>query len=68
LKSSCEPLKKEPELVASILQGAMAGVSRRLLELPAPEKQFESLHQELIVFACAYLNACSSPPAKHNAS
>ncbi len=59
LASSREPLTKEPELVASILQGAMAGVSRRLLESASPEKQFEAMSQELILFACAYLDACS---------
>jgi AcrR family transcriptional regulator len=61
LASSCEFLAKDPELVASILQGAMAGVSRRLLESVAPEKEFEALRQELILFACAYLDACSTP-------
>lgn len=59
LGSSREPLTKEPELVASILQGAMAGVIRRLLESDAPEKQFEALQQEVILFASAYLEECS---------
>jgi AcrR family transcriptional regulator len=59
LASACEPLTKDPQLVASILQGAMAGVSRRLLECSSPEKQFESFRQELIVLAGAYLHACS---------
>jgi AcrR family transcriptional regulator len=63
LASSCEPLSKDPELVASILQGAMAGVSRRLLESASPERQFASLCQELILFACAYLDECSMPTA-----
>ena len=60
LASSCESLATDPQLVASMLQGMMAGVSRRILESSAPEKQFESLRQELIVAACAYLNACST--------
>jgi AcrR family transcriptional regulator len=60
LASSRDPLAKDPELVASILQGAMAGVSRRLLESVSPEKQFEALREELILFACAYLKACSA--------
>jgi len=59
LATSCEPLTKDPQLVASMLQSAMAGVSRRLLESAAPEKQFEALRQELIFFVCAYLEACS---------
>ena len=55
-----EPLAKEPRLVAEMLQGAMAGVSRRLLESEEPESQFETLRQELVFFACAYLDACSA--------
>jgi hypothetical protein len=43
-----------------MLQGAMFGVSRRMLESGSPEKQFEILRQELIVLACAYLNASSA--------
>ena len=60
LASAREPLTKDPQLVASMLQGAMGGVSRRLLESGAPEKQFDALLQELIFFACAYLEACTA--------
>jgi len=60
LAASSESLATDPQLVASMLQGMMAGVSRRILESSAPEKQFERLRQELIVAACAYLNACSA--------
>jgi AcrR family transcriptional regulator len=60
LKTSRDPLSTDPQLVASILQGAMAGVSRRLLESGAPEKHFGALHHELISMACAYLDACST--------
>ena len=60
LAAASEPLMKDPQLVASMLQGAMVGVSRRLLESAAPEKQFEPLRQELIFFVCAYLEACSA--------
>ena len=60
LATSCEPLTRDPQLAAFMLQGAMIGVSRRLLESSAPEKQFETLRQELIFLACAYLNACST--------
>ncbi len=60
LASACEPLTKDPQLVASMLQGAMAGVSRRLLESGAPEKQLETLRRELIFLVCAYLEACSA--------
>ena len=60
LNSASEPLARDPQLVASMLQGAMAGVSRRLLESPAPEKQFEPLLQELVFFVSAYLEACTA--------
>jgi hypothetical protein len=43
LATAREPLMTDPQLVASMLQGAMVGVSRRLLESGAPEKQFETL-------------------------
>src|ERR1700694_3994636 len=61
LKTAREQLTTDPQLVASMLQGVMGGVSRRLLESPAPEKQFNTLRQELIFLACAYLKACSVP-------
>jgi AcrR family transcriptional regulator len=60
LASSCEPLATDPQLVASMLQATMVGVSRRMLESGEPEKQFEMLHRELIFVACAYLDACSA--------
>jgi AcrR family transcriptional regulator len=60
LTTCCEPLGKDPQLVASMLQGAMAGVSRRLLESEAPEKQFDALRQELVFLVCAYLKASSA--------
>jgi AcrR family transcriptional regulator len=60
LAAASEPLTRDPQLIASMLQGAMAGISRRLLESGAPEKQLDSLKKELIFFACAYLEACSA--------
>jgi AcrR family transcriptional regulator len=60
LATSCEPLATDPQLVASMLQSVMTGVSRRLLESSTPEKQLETLRQELIFLACAYLKACSA--------
>lgn len=63
LATTCEPLATDPQLVASMLQGAMVGVSRRLLESSAPEKQLESMRQELVFLACAYLKACSERPS-----
>ena len=57
LTSSREPPPGDPELVASIPPGAMAGIIRRLLESAAPENQFQTLQDELILFACAYQEA-----------
>jgi AcrR family transcriptional regulator len=63
LASSPEPLARNCELAASVLQGAMAGVSRTPLESVAPEKRSEALRDELILFASAYLEACSLRPS-----
>jgi hypothetical protein len=60
LKTAREHLATDPQVVASMLQGAMFGVSRRMLKSGSPEKQFAILQQELIVLACAYLKACSA--------
>jgi AcrR family transcriptional regulator len=60
LTTSCEPLTADPQLVASMLQGAMVGVSRRMLESGAPEQELDTLRKELIFVACAYLDACSA--------
>ena len=62
LATSSEPLNKDPQLVASILQGAMSGVSRRLLESGAREKDFCELREELVLFARSYLRACAGRP------
>jgi AcrR family transcriptional regulator len=63
LATAREPLTKDPQLVASMLQAAMAGVSRRLLESDALEEEFTTLRQELILFVCAYLETCSARTA-----
>jgi AcrR family transcriptional regulator len=63
LATAREPLTTDPQLVASVLQGTMAGVSRRLLESAAPEKQFDTFRRELIILACAYLGASSARPS-----
>lgn len=63
LKTSCQPLGKDPQLIASIVQGAMAGVSRRLLESDNPEKQFEIFRQELVFLVSAYFEASSMRPS-----
>jgi AcrR family transcriptional regulator len=59
LATAREPLAKDPQLVASMLQSTMAGVSRRLLESDAPERQFDTLRRELIFLVSVYVDACS---------
>jgi AcrR family transcriptional regulator len=63
LASAREPLTKDPELVASMVQSAITGVTRKLLESSAPEQEFTALQQELIFFVCSYLEACSAHPS-----
>jgi AcrR family transcriptional regulator len=60
LASARESLAKDPQLVTSMLLSAMAGVSRRLLESRAPEKEFDTLRQELVFLVSSYLEACSA--------
>jgi AcrR family transcriptional regulator len=60
LGTSRELLTTDPQLVASLLQGMMFGVSRRILESGAPENEGEPLRRELVVVACTYLDACSA--------
>jgi AcrR family transcriptional regulator len=60
LRTAREQLTTDPQLAASMLQGAMVGISRRMLESPSPEKQLPILRQELIFLACTYLKACST--------
>ena len=66
--SSARELTTDPELAAAMLQSAMVGVSRRLLESTAPEKQFHALRSELIFLARTYLNACTERPSAQKAS
>lgn len=61
LSTAREPLTKAPQAVASILQGAMAGVTRSLLESGGGEPEFETLRRELIALVRAYLVSCSAP-------
>ena len=64
LASARPPLTKDPQLIASLLQGAMSGVSRQLLESPNPEERFATLRDELIFLATAYLNASIASPRR----
>ncbi len=67
LEAASEPLASDPQLVASMLQGMMVGVSRKILESSAPQKELDTLRRELIFVACAYLDACSARPSVHAA-
>ena len=59
LATASEPLTQDPQLVASMVQGSMAGIGRQLLEAEAPEQHIDALRRELIFFVCSYLEACS---------
>ena len=59
LATAAEPIP-DPELAATMIQGAMAGISRRILESPAPEKHFPAIRQETITLLTAYLQAISA--------
>jgi hypothetical protein len=63
LATASEPLTTDPQLVASMLQGAMVGVSQRMLESGAPQEQLDTVRRELIFVACAYLDARSARPS-----
>jgi AcrR family transcriptional regulator len=60
LRTASDPLATDPQLVASILLASMGGVVRILLESNNPEEQVDTLREELIFAACAYLDACST--------
>lgn len=60
LRSATDRMLEDPELTATMLQGAMAGVSRRLLESEKPVELFEPLQRELIDMVSAYLQSRSS--------
>lgn len=60
LETTSEPLATDPQLVASMLEGTMIGISRRILESGGAEKRVDALRDELIFAACAYVDACSA--------
>ena len=60
LATAREPLRKDPQLVASLIQGAMSGVIRRLLESASPGKHYLPLRNELILMMRAYIDSASS--------
>lgn len=58
LASTCDRLSKDPPIIAAMLQGALAGVSRRILESDSPHTEYQSLRQELISMAQEYVKTC----------
>lgn len=63
LATAKDELTTDPELVASMLQATMAGVSRRLLESASPELDYAGLRDELVFLVRTYLRACSKRSA-----
>ena len=59
LETTCEQLATDPQLVASMLEGTMIGISRRILESGGSER-VDTLRDELIFAACAYADARSA--------
>ena len=60
LASSSEPLSADPQMVAFMLQSALVGVIRSLLESGNLEDRLEAVRRELITLGCAYLSAGGS--------
>ena len=60
LRTASDPLATDPQLIATMLLASMGGVVRILLESSNPEEQVDTLREELIFAACAYLDACST--------
>ncbi len=57
LASAQPAVAADVELAAAVLQGALAGISRTLLDGESPERHMPPLRDELIAFACGYLSA-----------
>jgi AcrR family transcriptional regulator len=56
LANARDPVE-DPQLVASLVQGAMSGVSHRILESASPERLYPLLQKELALMMRAYINA-----------
>lgn len=55
-----EGLKKDPEVVASIIFSVLNGISRRVLEARSPERTMEMLREELTILLHTYLRTCTA--------
>lgn len=63
LATAKEPLKKNPQLIASVVMAAFNGVARRILEAKSPEREADVLREELIALVQAYLRTCIGSPS-----
>jgi len=59
IETAPEPLARPAPLMVDMLQGILAGVSRKLLESPSPEKHLPALREELLFLAGVYVQACT---------
>ena len=58
LRSAPEVLATELRLMATVLQSAIAGVKRQLLESDTPEADFKVMQRELVLVVRNYVRAC----------
>ena len=58
IATTSNSLTRDPQLMAAMLQSAMAGVSRRLLESNVPAIQYARWREELTGLVSAYLATC----------
>jgi AcrR family transcriptional regulator len=58
-----EGLRKDPDVVASMMFAALNGVSRKVLESRSPEREVVTLREELTVMMRAYLQTCTADKA-----
>ena len=60
LESAKERLNEDPQVVASIVLAAMAGVSRRMLEARLHDGELQAMQQGLTTMVRAYLQTCAA--------
>lgn len=58
LATARERLRKEPDMIASMVLAAMNGTAHRLLDASSPERLLAPLRAELIALIHAYLQTC----------
>jgi AcrR family transcriptional regulator len=58
LRSAPEVLTTDLKLMATMLQSAISGVKRHLLESAMPEAQFEVIQRQLVLVVRSYVRAC----------